>query len=190
MVSDLYEYITERIFGRIAMNLEDAKILINHVERAGAGDYLEIGALYGGSLILVGLARKELGLEGLLYAIDPMNGYYGRKEGSTRPCAEYLFYNAELFGLKDSVRLIKAKSHPWPLPEDVNPVITLIDGDHRIRAASHDGHNALRVTGKFALFHDYNDPNVARAASAAIAANKDWRLANIYDRFAAIERIH
>ena len=172
-MASLYEEITSKMTGRFAMQQEDAELIERVIIAAGDGDYLEIGALYGGSVILAALVKQINGIKGDSYTIDPMIGYYGGKDPGSGyvPSAAILQSNADLFGV--AIRLIKAKSHPYPA-EDIAANVILIDGDHSAEACYIDWLNASKHSSKFVLFHDYHDENIKALVDGIVS--DDWTL--------------
>ena len=147
----------------------DALTLEAVILEAGDGDYLEIGVRKGGSAIFVGLIKRLAKQSGNIYGIDLMAPDMARKGVSPEVVAR----NAAAFGV--SVNLVVANSNPWPLPEDIRPVVALIDGDHHYEPCLADWNNLRPRTKRFVLFHDCNNKDVGRVVDIA-KCDPEWRL--------------
>ena len=76
--TEIIKAVESKINGRVANKIGDRRtnnldILLECVERAGDGNYIEIGTLFGGSAISVALLKKWLSQEGLIFCVDPLN---------------------------------------------------------------------------------------------------------------------
>ena len=104
--------------GRAADQGLSLPFLLSMVAAAGDGDHIDIGTLYGASAIGAALIKKELGLEGQVYCIDPYDAekrdlqVMGSPDNPISATAEELMANAEFFGVE--LKLIQQNSHPWP----------------------------------------------------------------------------
>ena len=63
--------ISGKMTGRSIATPHDAGILVQAVINAKHGDHVEIGTFYGHSAILVAAAKKEFGMHGKVYCVDP-----------------------------------------------------------------------------------------------------------------------
>ena len=133
--------------------------------------YVEIGVLYGGSIILQMKDKQECFFVG----IDPYSGYYGKEYDPHRQV-----------NLKDHIGIVKKNiddnnpnNHKYQLikgnsnskevlqelkdlVEKQNKIDTLfIDGDHSAKAVKEDFYNYLPFMnqGGLILFDNYNDPS-------------------------------
>lgn len=171
--------------------------LLSMVAAAGDGDHVDIGSLYGASAIGGALIKKELGLKGDVYCIDP----YDQKKrdaavkanpGLESPISatpEELLANAEHFGVE--LTLIRKNSHPWP--EELKDNIfasAYIDGDHLGEAPMNDFLNLRgRVTGYIGTDNMEEEyPDVVRMVLFA-ADQEDWFLWYKNMVFVALRRI-
>jgi hypothetical protein len=141
--------------GRAADGGISLPFLISMAQQAGDGDHVDIGTLYGASAIGVALMKKELGIKGDVYCIDPYDDEVRDElvhagDGLSTPVSaseEALFHNAEHFGVE--LKLIKEYSHPWPKELENNTFASAyIDGDHVGNGPRNDFENlAGRVSG-------------------------------------------
>ena len=126
--------VTEKMVGRSIATPHDAGILVQAVLNSKHGDHVEIGSFFGHSAILVALAKKEFGMHGKIYCIDPWN---------YRPSAiddwgadilatdKIVMENAAKFGVEDRIVTVPKVSYPWPSELDGKTFATgYIDGDH------------------------------------------------------------
>jgi hypothetical protein len=182
-----FENIKSNITGQIVMDCHDASVLSKYVAKC-TGDYLEIGTLYGGSMVVAGLVKDFLGLGGKLYAVDPMDGYYGDLDTDLNifPTDSHFWDNMDRFGFADRVELIKSSSIPWPVPPDVKPEITFIDGDHSYEFVKSDLENAARITSRYILVHDSDQDDIAEAVNDARIPM--WYVLEAHDRMIVLER--
>lgn len=146
----IFEQVNKTIKGRIAMTLPEAFTLADMIVRAGDGDHLEIGAMWGGSAIFTALIKREIGLKGDLYIIDPFTDLDAG--GFGQPSEAIFWENVKRFNLEKKIRLFVQKSDPFPL-KDHKFASALIDGDHRTPWPGLDWSNVSRVA-KFIAVHD------------------------------------
>ena len=123
--------------GRAADGGLSLPFLTSMVAAGGDGDHVDIGSLYGASAICAALIKKERGLKGKVYCIDPYDAAerdshvkaVASMQEPVSATAEELFSNAEHFGVE--LTLIEKKSYPWPEELEDNVFATAyIDGDH------------------------------------------------------------
>lgn len=148
--------------------------LLECVEAAGDGDYLEIGVLHGGSICAVALKKKALGHKGKCYGIDPFSGYKGSPGIRGMPVTlEVAQENVKRFGVTRRVKLIKAKS--FPLPVDGPFSCVFIDGDHEGRMPLIDWMSVKDICTGYVDIHDYNYKRPMVVSTCHLAAqDKDW----------------
>jgi hypothetical protein len=170
MNMEIISRVDKNLTGRFARS--KVKRLLEIVELAGDGNYLEIGVLHGGSLCSVALLKKELGHTGTCVGVDMFNGWYGKKDKTDVPVTiEVAQENVNKFGL-DNVELIKAKSPNFET--DKSFVVSYIDGDHREAGVWDDWLKVKDITTGFVVFHDYKMiAGVTRACNRA-SLDKDW----------------
>lgn len=164
--------------GRIAMSEQDLDVIRKCVR--GKASYVEIGVLWGGSLIEAALAEPGL----LCWGIDPFIGYYGGADiyaGGNTPTIEAVRDNLTDAGVSDRVALVKSKSHPFPV-KGIKFDVGLIDGDHSEEAVRQDWQNMKRRC-QVVLFHDIDDPAIERVLESITT----WKVERI-GRMAKVSR--
>jgi hypothetical protein len=154
IANEITEVLAEK-GGRAADSGISLPFLMSMAVAAGDGDHVDIGTLYGASAIAVAKIKKEKGLEGEVYCIDPYDAEVRDSEvhgtdqmrGALSASEEELMANADHFDVK--LKLIKEYSNPWPEKlKDKTFVSGYIDGDHKGDAPWNDFENLrTRVTG-------------------------------------------
>lgn len=178
VIEDIIKRVKKSIIGRLADNPElgNTALMLKAVEAGGDGDYLEIGVLFGGSLIAAALLKNALGQKGKCVGIDPLNGYYvERRSADTnrdiltkKPVTpETLQKNLRKFGVEDRCEVIQANS--FPLPVKGKFAVTYIDGDHWGDAPLRDWQSVKDITTKFVVFDNFGEehPDVIEACLIA-----------------------
>ena len=171
------------IKGRICDLDNNIGIMASYALEAGDGDHLEIGTLFGGSAIVVALLKKRHGVDGKVYCLDPLNGYYYAKKGKRidhisgfRVDRATLDYNVWQFGVEDYIEVIEKHSIPFPDElKDKEFVSAYIDGDHWGNAPTIDWENVKDRVSRFVIFDNYDDKHngVIKACERA-AIDPDW----------------
>ena len=69
---NLYDRISNKMIGRLATFPEELDLLVKYTETEG--DHLEIGCLWGGTAVLVALAKIKKKVSGHVYTVDFMQG--------------------------------------------------------------------------------------------------------------------
>lgn len=202
--SDIVSYVRANIQGRIASKIGEretgnVEVLLDFVEKAGEGNYLEIGTLFGGSAIPVALLKNELLQRGLVFCVDPLDGYY-RKYASredmmdlqsrTPVTVQTLFNNIAKFNVGN--RIVVLREYSTSLAEfiDMKFAVSYIDGDHRGGVPLRDWNLIKNITTKFVVFDNCADthPDVHLACKAA-NDEKNWRKVYHKDITFVVERI-
>ena len=181
--------------GRLALISEaEAALLARYA--AIPGDHIDIGCLWGGTAILVALAKRDAGVPGKVITIDPMTGGWWDSEDPAvklKPSLELVLENLEKFHLHDNnVQVVVKKSDPWPLSKRIHPVSILIDGDHRYEATAADWRNASATTARYILFHDYaspKHPGVQKAVDELACVDPNWKVVEQDDSMIIFEKI-
>jgi len=139
---EIISYIHENIDGRMCDESSNCLFLSYAISESGDGNYLEIGSLFGGTAIMAALIKREFGLSGDVYAIDPFDEYYkgtrndrGSKVGAPvdpithkAVTIERAQSNAKKMGV--DVNFIKGKASAATLPAGIRFSVVFIDGDH------------------------------------------------------------
>lgn len=182
---DLLTKVKQRIYGRICAEHSNCNYLAWAIAQAGHGDHLEIGTLHGGSAILAALVKDKFGLNGDIYCIDPLDGYYiGTQFGcpvdwvSRLPVTpEAVKSNAEAFGLGERIHITQAKSIPFPEQLQGHTFSSVyIDGDHWGEAPTIDWQNCKDRTNRMIVFDNVDDQHPAVHMAVKIAkADPDWQ---------------
>lgn len=151
-----YKKVSTEMKGRLACP-EDTAVLLQEMILKYSGDYVEIGSLFGGSLVLAALV-----CEGDVYAIDPLNGYYrpGKKDATTglMPSKEIILENLETFGVGGTV--FAQKHPPWPEAlKDHQFGVGFIDGDHTYEGCRAD-YNELKSRCRCLVLDNYEKPTI------------------------------
>lgn len=184
--TDLIANIQKGIIGRIAYEQHNCNYLAWAIAHAGDGNHLEIGTLFGGTAILAALIKRRYHLDGMIYCIDPLDGYY---TGTAYACAtdpvsgwpvsrEVLQENLAAFGVDKQVRIIQARSQPWP--EELKSetfASAYIDGNHWGDIPVLDWMMVKQCTTRMVVFdnHDQKHPSVLNAGKIA-KSDANWRV--------------
>jgi len=182
--------------GRAADTGISLPFLASMAAAAGDGDHVDIGSLYGASAIVVALMKKEMGLKGDIYCIDPYDklkrdlAVAGQPslESPVSATPEELMANAEHFEVE--LKLIRKPSHPWPdeLKDNVF-VSAYVDGDHLGDAPKNDFLNLRgRVTGYIGTDNFEEEYMDVTNMILFAAAQEDWFLWYKNLIFAALRR--
>lgn len=193
---EIIQRVVAGIDGRVAIEAADVNILAWAVARAGDGNHLEIGTLFGGSAIITALVKAELGLKGRVTCLDPLDGYYLGTPFAcpvdpvcTKPItAERVRKNAEAFGVE--LEIIAKKSQPFPEElMDRRFVSAYIDGDHWGDGPMLDWLNVKARTDRIVVFdnNDAKHPAVQKAVEEAIK-DPAWKLIFLGGISAVLER--
>ena len=182
--------VEERIRGRLANKGNNIAVLseLTNID----GDHLEIGALFGGSAIVVALVKKNYKKKGHVYTIDPLNGYYGQDNDITTklPVDQKTFdENLKRFGVADQVTLIKAKSLPMPTELWGKTFATMyIDGDHSGETPLNEFCIYEGNIEKYIIFDDFDMP-AAKKAYRVACSHKGWEHEFSSRQIAVIRRL-
>jgi len=117
-ITDIVKEVENNIIGRVANTIGDKKIdnvevLLEYVLKAGGGNHLEIGTLFGGSAIAVAMLKREYSHSGMVFCIDPLDGYYGENRpdiSGVSVSAGTLFENIDKFDVGYRLAVIKSYS--------------------------------------------------------------------------------
>lgn len=174
------EIVDTYIQGRICFEQDNLIWLTCAALAAGDGDHLEIGTLYGGSAILVALAKLKAGLKGNVYCVDPLNGYYGHKDPSeVEVSPEQVRLNAKMCGVNERINLVQTYSQPWPkLFDDYTFVSAYIDGDHHNGTPLKDWMSVKDIVSGYVVFDNYEDqyPDVMLTCDLHAGMDPEWEV--------------
>lgn len=148
---NIIKHIEDNIIGRICGNYSD-KIsqylsIASYYKTTHNKKFccLEIGTLFGGSCIIKLFAMKKFNIEGVIYCIDPMTGYYAQRKDpiSALPVTSNIFWeNLKIFGFSNNnVILLNNKSNDAEISKiisNINFANIMIDGDHTLEGIKYD----------------------------------------------------
>jgi hypothetical protein len=160
-----------RLVGRMASPCpeEDIAVLYHYISQA-MPPYFEVGVLWGGSMVIAGLAMEH----GHLYGIDPFHGYmapgkvdpyvrHGEGKGLI-PTREVAERNIAEYDLTDRTTLYTG-FHP-PLPRDLDETsfgCIFIDGDHQTKSVLADWNTLKYHASNIVIFHDLHHSTIKPA---------------------------
>jgi hypothetical protein len=183
------------ITGRVASEPEDCGVLCQAVNAAGGGDHVEIGTLYGGTAILVALAKERWMQAGRVTCIDPLRGYYASggldPAGGPEQSPDLVRANARLFGVEDRIELVTERSDPWPEAlRNREWATAFVDGWHWGDAPLRDlRHLGQRVTRYIVVDnYDRQHPAVVEAVREFTVLGTGWTLVHTRGLTAVLER--
>lgn len=180
--------------GRLCLMTErEAECLAKYAGRPG--DHVDIGCLWGGTAILAALAKRDAGVDGLVYTIDPMTGGWWNAVDpmvNLQPKPEIVQSNLIKFEVAGLVRVVRSKSQPWPLPDELVITSVLIDGDHAFESVAADWRNASQIATRYILMHDFNSPKhagITRAYAEVASIDPGWEMIESVDTLAVFGRV-
>jgi len=187
-INQIARVVEENITGRVANRIgsrrtQSTEILLEFVEKAGDGNHLEIGTLFGGSAIAVALLKQKLNHSGLVFCLDPLNGYYnyGSKgfiddQSGEAVTPKVLFENIRKFGVEQRIVVMQARSVPCPDFINMEFSTAYIDGEHRFGVPLKDWLWIKDLVTRFVIFDNYADthPDVQNAGLMA-RNDPDWQ---------------
>jgi len=145
MYKEIVNSVESGIIGRLANKIDhrrtdNTEILLSYVHKAGEGNHLEIGTLFGGSAISVALLKQQLDQSGLVFCIDPLDGYYTKhwpRDDMIDPSSgipvtsEILFRNIKDFDVENRIFVMKSYSTVCVPFTGITFSTAYIDGDHK-----------------------------------------------------------
>lgn len=159
-----------RLFGRMASPCPEEDIaVLHHYISDSMAPYFEVGVLWGGSMVVAGLAMPT----GHLYGIDPFFGYMapgkldpyvkGKGKGLI-PSREIAELNLEEYGLTERSTLITGLHPPFPEElEDTYFGCIFIDGDHQTKSVLADWNAVKYNASGIVIFHDLHHSTILPA---------------------------
>ena len=160
-----------RLIGRMASPVPEEDIaVLHHYISDSMAPYFEVGVLWGGSMVIAGLAMPT----GHLYGIDPFFGYmapgkvdpyvrHGEGKGLV-PSREVAERNLEEYGLTERSTLYTGFHPPIPAAlEDTYFGAIFIDGDHQTKSVLEDWNGVKYNAADIVIFHDLHHGTVRPA---------------------------
>ena len=184
IISGIVQRVDNNIIGRLAnkygdIKLDNVDIMLDFVAKAGGGNHLEIGTLFGGSAIAVALLKLELGQSGVVVCIDPLDGYYkiygsGEDKSGFEVTPKTLFRNIDKFGVGNRILVMKAYSQDCSFL-DIQFSTAYIDGDHQHGRPWWDWMTVKDKVSKYVIFDNWDDkhPQVQEACEEA-SNDPEW----------------
>lgn len=178
--------ISERIVGGIGCGSEDAALLAEVAWRSGHNDHLELGTLFGGTAILVALAKKQFDFDGDVYCVD--NFSYLRNQYPVGK--ELVMENAAIFGVEDRIHVFEENT--YPLSPDLASRYygsALIDAAHDFASCQRDWLSVKDISGTV-VFHDYDKEHMGVVSTVRNAMQEPgWWLTHLSYHTAVFERM-
>ena len=184
IVRSVEENITGRVANRIgSRRTQNTEVLLEFVEKAGDGNHLEIGTLFGGSAIAVALLKESRNQSGIVFCIDPLDGFYndGSKgfidnQSGKAVTPEVLFENIRRFGVEKKLVVMQKRSVPCPNLVNIEFSTAYIDGEHSSGVPLKDWICIKDIVTRFVIFDNYADthPDVQNAGLMA-RNDPDWK---------------
>jgi len=181
---EILDDIKARMVGRIATEDDEMLLLGDMIQTLGGGNHLEIGVLFGGSLVFAGSLLNQMGSiddDPLVVGIDPLDGYYkGHPDYGNEldPCTglkvdpETVLNNLDLLTFSNYL-LCCVKSDPFPfVGMDFDTVF--IDGDHEGYMPYRDFRNVKDIA-KAIMFDNFDGAHHEVMLAVALALREGWR---------------
>lgn len=186
----IQEYVAYRMVGRMGDPARNTAALSAAFAYMAGGPHVEIGVLYGGSLIVTALLFKNESVgdypRKVVIGVDPLDGYYvGQRrvvegeelnvpnERMSLPISiDTLHENMSRFGVTDLAEVVVAKSHPWPAELKGRKFASaFIDGNHWGGMPYLDFLNLKDRVGQYMVFD--NAPDGTKHGSDAVGRALD-----------------
>ena len=188
------KYISDEIVGReVFSGKRNAGLLAQTVVNALHGDHVEIGTLFGASAILAALAKKEFGLHGKVYCVDPLEfrpNFIDDRFTGFPASSTLLKENACRFGVEDRIIHVPKCSYPWPLPDKLFAT-GFVDGDHWNGTPLKDWESLSKCVTYSVVLHDYmpHKPEVVDLVRIALES-REWAVVAVDGVTAVLRRRH
>ena len=195
MVMNYTSFVEKKMIGRIASHVED--LIIHYLMRyfstlnaqGSISDlcHMEIGVLFGGSVLLAHHAIKLADKNIPIHVIDPFEGYYGKGKDiiTNEDITENNFINnLDVFDIPhNNIQIHKGFSNDSKIINYCSKLRVLslhIDGDHSYNGIKNDWVNYahLVVPGGYLLIDNYNDqywPDVMKFMNDEVLSNLHGR---------------
>ena len=185
-IPEIVKEVEYSILGRLANKMgnertNNTEILLEYVLKSGGGNHLEIGTLFGGSAIAVALLKKEYRLDGMVFCIDPLDGYYRKQTGHGQDPSgvpvtpDTLFKNIQAFGVEDRIAVIQAESQNVYF-QNMRFSTAYIDGNHKEGMPLKDWQRNSIFVERYVIFDNYDDIHEDVVMACNIASNEyGWK---------------
>ena len=183
-ITEIVKEVEKNITGRVANTTGDKRIdnvdvLLEYVLKAGGGNHLEIGTLFGGSAIAVAILKREFYQSGIVMCIDPLNGYYGegcQDISKALVSVETLFDNIKKFVVGNRIVVMQDISLACDGLIDIEFSTAYIDGEHKYHMPFLDWNRVKNLVTKYVIFDNCEDkfPDVQFACDIA-SKEYGWR---------------
>jgi hypothetical protein len=180
--SEVIRDVRKRIVGRLATDDGELQLLGAMIEAFGGGDHVEIGVLFGGTMMFAAGVLKEMGKNPVVVGIDPLNGYYIDNKDfgnevdpitqlpiTPRVCMDNL-NNYDY----DNFMLCVTKSDPFPVDGEFDTA--LIDGDHWGDAPFRDFENLNKFVKKAIMFDNFDSRHGDIVLAVEKALKMGWHV--------------
>jgi len=209
-IMNYVSFIEKKMIGRIASHADDLILhylmrYFSSLETQNTKDnicHMEIGVLFGGSVILADHAVKLSKQVIPIHVIDPFEGYYGQgkdiitKEDITE---NNFLKNLSLFDIaRDEVIIYKGFSNDPKIIEackSLKVASLLIDGDHSYNGVKNDwiNYSHLVIPDGYILIDNYNDqywPEVMNFINNEVLSNSNglWKVGCFYASSLLLQR--
>lgn len=164
--------------------------------------HVEIGVLFGGSILAKLSILKRLNVPQSVIAIDPFEGYYEQsKDPATglKVNEENFRNNISKFGFDNcNIKIIKKYSNDQQinsLISEYKVISLMIDGDHSYAGIKNDWEQYSRLVerGGYVIFDDYDEPlwpDVTKFVNELLSSKlQGWELLGKLDTTLILKRI-
>lgn len=180
------ETIEKWISGGMGCEKEDAALLAEVIFRAGHSDHLELGTLFGGTAILVAMAKRQFGFEGDVHCVD--NFSYLSEDYPVGK--ELVLENAAAFDVADRIKVFEGDT--YPLPPDITEHhygSAYIDAAHDFPHCQRDWLSVKDISD-LVVFHDYDFEHMGVVSAVRNAMQEPgWWLVHLSHHTAIFERL-
>ena len=189
-IHEIVQGVEKKITGRLANRTGEGRtnnteLLLEYVLRAGGGNYLEIGTLFGGSAIAVALLKRDFYQNGMVFCVDPLDGYYRKispredkvdEQSGISVTPQTFFKNVEDFKVQNRIFLMKEYSTEIVGFCGIEFSVTYIDGHHWEDVPYSDWELVKDVTTKYVIFDNYDEKHPDLVSAVELAKDDpEWK---------------
>lgn len=163
--------------------------------------HVEIGVLFGGSVLAKLFVLRRLNVKQSIIAIDPFEAYYQEEKDlltGVEVTEQNFIENIQKFGFDNElVRIVRKYStdeEPKRVLSKYKIISLMIDGDHTYEGIRSDweGYSDLVESGGYVIFDDYEDPawpDVTRFVNELIGSEpQGWKILGKLDTTLIMKR--